>query len=375
MNNILEQKIISQIKSSGAISFYEFVKMALYDEEFGYYFTSKEKIGRSGDFYTSSNISSVFGALIAKDCLEMFCRLNNTVLDKIHTSNDILTILEIGAGTGQLAFDILYALKSEFNFPSNKVKYLIQEISPSFRERQREMLSPFLAQVEWVKLESIEKISQEAIIIANEVVDSFPIHQFRWHKKELEERYIDIDKDKLFSFWKRFPIKKQPKEIALYLEHLKVEFVEKQVIEVNLDLTKWIKKVSDILKKGFIIIIDYGDLSDHLYSPENLDGSLRCFFKHTVNSNYLQNIGEQDITANVNFEILMTYASHNKLDIISFMRQADYLIRLGLLDKLQKLIETEPNSFESIKSRLALKNFFIPGGISDHFKVLILKKI
>ncbi|MBI4853993.1 MAG: SAM-dependent methyltransferase [Acidobacteria bacterium] len=371
--NKLQEQIINQIKSSAPISFYEFMKMALYDKEFGYYFTSKEKIGRSGDFYTSSNISSAFGALLAKECLEMHSKIINIPLGKLHKFNNILTIIEVGAGTGQLAFDILYTMEKELNFPLAKIKYLIQEISPAMQALQKNLLAPFSSQIEWIELEELKNSPKEAIIIANEVIDSFPIHQIRWYKKELQELYIDIDGEKLTPFWQN--IEKMPKNIAFYLEHLSFEFVDKQVIEINLEAIDWLKQISDVLKKGFVIIIDYGDLSDHLYSLDHFEGTLRCFFQHMTNSNYLENIGSQDITTDVNFEILMKFAQYNKLETLSFMRQADYLIKLGLLDRLQKMIELDPSSFQSLKARLAIKNFFIPGGISDHFKVLILKKI
>ena len=196
--NLLSKKIIEQIKSK-PISFHDFMKMSLYDSEFGYYFSSKEKIGRSGDFYTSSNISSVFGSLLAKQCLEMHCKLINIPLEEIHKSNRILTIIEVGAGTGQLAFDILYALENEYDFPLKRVEYLIQEISPLMQLRQQNLLAPFAAQVQWISFDKLENHSQRAIIIANEVIDAFPVYQFRWCKNELEELFIDTDGVKLWD--------------------------------------------------------------------------------------------------------------------------------------------------------------------------------
>jgi SAM-dependent MidA family methyltransferase len=362
----LKEKIIDQIKLSKAISFHDFMNIALYDKDLGYYFTSKEKIGRGGDFYTSSNVGDSFGALIAKDSLEKHLKINS--------HNENLTIIEIGAGTGQLAFDILYSLKNELNFPLEKVKYFIREISPTLQITQKETLAPFLPQVEWISIEDVKNDSLNAIVIANEVLDSFPIHQFRWNKKQLEELYITAKDSNLIPFWQSIDLENLPTDIGLYLENLKIEIIDKQTIEINLAATQWIKEIARVLKKGFVIIIDYGDLSDHLYSLGQMEGTLRCFFKHTLNNNYLENIGEQDITADVNFEILMTYAKLNGFEITSFTRQADYLIKLGLLDRLQKAIEIDPTSFQSLKTRLAMKNFFIPGGISDHFRVLVLKK-
>lgn len=369
----LKKKIIQYISSKGTISFCDFMEMALYDCEFGYYFTQKEKIGRLGDFYTSTNLHQTFGVLLAKQCLEMYCQQEEIPLTDINTADKTLNIVEIGAGTGQLAFDILWALQNDYGFSLKKVKYFIQEISPVMQKRQKALLTLFSSQIEWLDLKTTTRF-QTAIILANEVVDAFPIHQFRFNAGELEELHIDVNGDKLIKCWKKIELTNVPSDVAFYLQHLKVDFLDKQIIEVNLQALRWLKQVTGLLKQGFIIILDYGDLSDQLHSIKNFQGTLRCFFQHTVNENYLQRIGEQDITASVNFEILMAYASYYELEVISFMRQTDYLIKLGLLDRLQKIVETQSDSLRSLKARMALKNFFIPGGISEYFKVLILGK-
>lgn len=367
----LKEKIIEEIKRSSAITFRDFMEMALYYPNLGYYCNSKEKIGRSGDYYTAANIDSNFGLLLAKQFLEMHSQLTNTKLAEIDNQDKKLTIIEIGAGTGQLALDILFALHNEYKFPLDKLQYLICEISPSMKAKQKQLLEPFAKQVNWISYEGLSQYPQ-AIIFANEVVDALPVHQVRWYKGQLQELYITLDSDgfSLKKLWQ----KPSSNKLASYLKVLNIGLIGKQIIEINLEAIKWLEQLSKGLEQGFIVIIDYGDHSDHLYSPENLEGSLRCFFQHTVRDNVLENIGEQDITSEVNFSALIYYGKELGLELVTLMRQSDYLIKLGLLERLQKIIEDDPNSFQSLKTRLALKNFFVPGGISDHFKVLVQRK-
>lgn len=360
--NQLKTIIIDQIKNSGAITFYEFMHTALYHKNLGYYFNDKEKIGVRGDYYTSANVDASFGALLAKECLRLYNLLDS--------NSQQINILEIGAGTGQLAFDIIYSLITENNFQKNNIQYTICEISPTMQALQKEKLATFASQVKWLNYNQLQENPQIAIIIANEVVDAFAVHKVRFSKGELEELYLNSDGESLKPFWQ----KAKNAELEEYLRKLKIELIENQVIEINLDAIKWLKTLVNSLVEGFIINIDYGDLSDHLYSPENLTGTIKCFSKHQLNTQVFENIGEQDITSDVNFSALIYYGQEFGLENLVFTRQADFLIKLGLLERLEQLITQDPDSFNSLKTRLALKNFFVPGGISDHFKVLVQKK-
>jgi len=360
--NELTAKLTEQIKNTGAITFYEFMQTALYHKNLGYYFNDKEKIGVRGDYYTSANVDASFGALLAKECLRLYKQLDS--------NSQKINILEIGAGTGQLAFDIIYSLITENNFPQNNIQYTVCEISPTMQTLQKEKLVPFLGQVKWLNYNELQENPQTAIIIANEVVDAFAVHKVQFSKGKLEELYLNSDGESLKPFWQ----KAKTAELEEYLRKLKIELIENQIIEINLDAVKWLKTLVNSLVEGFIITIDYGDLSDHLYSPENLTGTIKCFSKHKLNTQVFENIGEQDITSDVNFSALIYYGQEFGLENLVFTRQADFLIKLGLLERLEQLITQDPDSFKSLKTRLALKNFFIPGGISDHFKVLVQKK-
>lgn len=355
----LEEKIVNIIKARGPITFRDFMHLALYDADYGYYTTPGEKIGRGGDYYTSANIDESFGALLAKQCVELQAELG---------VKRPLTIMEAGAGTGQLAADIITALEREHSL--HDYNYLICEASPALAARQRERLHTQSGRVRWVSYTELNAAPMAGIVISNEVADALPVHRVKWQAGALRELFVDYDGARLCERWAA------PSTDALghYLRRLEIELVEEQCAEIGLDAVNWLGQLAAGLERGFIITIDYGDLADHLYLPDRLEGTLRCFYRHTVNDRPLERVGEQDITADVNFSALIEYGKDLGLEVVRLARQADYLIRLGLLDRLQQQMEAGAGDFASLKKRLALKNFFVPGGISDHFKVLVQSK-
>jgi SAM-dependent MidA family methyltransferase len=231
-------------------------------------------------------------------------------------------------------------------------------------------LIDFSSQTRWNSLLELSSSPVEGIVLSNEVVDAMPVHCVRRQEGYLRELYVSTSGARFFGQWNGL----STELLGEYLKRMNVELTEGQVAEINLDALVWLGQVSAALRRGFVITIDYGDLVDHLYAPDRLEGTLRCFYRHTMNDRPFERVGEQDITADVNFSALMEYGKDVGLETVRLMRQADYLIRLGLLDRMERMIERGEQGFESIKARLALKNFFIPGGISDHFKVLVQKK-
>ncbi|HTG17422.1 MAG TPA: SAM-dependent methyltransferase, partial [Blastocatellia bacterium] len=163
-----------------------------------------------------------------------------------------------------------------------------------------------------------------------------------------------------------------PKLIS-YLERAGVQMAEGQVVEVNLDAIEWLAKVASALDRGFLITIDYGDLSPLLCGPDRRSGTLRSFYNHALSDSQLQRVGDQDITASVNFTALMEYGRDFGFETISYERQAAFLIRMGLIEMIAEQENTH-RSREGLKEQLALKNLFVPGGVSDNFRVLIQRK-
>ncbi len=362
----LERKLISRIESRGAMTFRDFMQAALYDGELGYYNTERLKIGAAGDYYTVSNVHPAFGAVLAQAFVELWKRLDN--------ENRLPFILvEMGAGTGQLAFDVLSALRQEHREIFAQTRYTIIEQSPAMRARQEAMLKDFDGQVGWCDFGELQP--QTAIFFSNELVDALPVHRLRFTGETLEELYLTVEGDasmaqpRLTLVWD----KPSKPELIDYLKRSEAKFFDGQMIEINLEAIGWLKQLAYLIEKGFLVTVDYGDLAHHLYSLDRREGTLRCFYQHTMTDNPLARLGEQDITASVNFSALIDYGADYGFEKVSYERQTQFLFRYGLIERIAAMEASD--TIDDLQKRLALKNLFVPGGVSDNFRVLIQQKV
>jgi SAM-dependent MidA family methyltransferase len=157
------------------------------------------------------------------------------------------------------------------------------------------------------------------------------------------------------------------------MNRMQTELSEGQILEINLDAIDWLAHIARALESGFLITIDYGDLVEHLWSPDRREGTLRSFHRHRLVDWPLDRIGEQDLTASVNFTALIEYGRDFGLETVSYERQTAFLTRMGLIERIAgRYGPTE--SLEDLRERLAMKNLFVPAGISDSFRVLIQRK-
>ena len=188
--NPLQKKIVQQIKEKGPMTFEQFMSMALYDPEFGYYNTESGKIGREGDFYTSSHLHPVFGAIMGRQIYEMWDLMGRP---------ENFRIVEMGGGAGYFCKDLLDSLRSADKFTDffRALKYTIIERSPAMRNKQQGLLSEFSGKVEWLSALS-ECGSITGCIFSNELLDAFPVHLVRM-EDNLKEIYLDFDEEKGFS--------------------------------------------------------------------------------------------------------------------------------------------------------------------------------
>ena len=355
----LERQIIERIERGGPITFRDFMQAALYDPDYGYYNTGRVKIGVEGDYYTSGNVHPAFGAIMARCAVELWGRV----------SEGPLTLVEMGAGTGQLAFDLLTALGEEHARLSGVVRYVIIETSPAMRASQQEKLGAFEGRVEWQDLEEMERSPLDAIFFSNELFDALPVHRLRLSGAKLEEAYLTASSNRLRFTWKD----PSTERLARYLQAMQVSLSEGQIIEAGLDAIEFLARVSLAIGRGYLITIDYGDVAGHLYSPERRLGTLRSFYRHRLIESPLERAGEQDITASVNFTALIEYGRQLGLETISYERQSAFLFRMGLIERIAAMGESR--SPGDLKSRLAIKSLFVPGGVSDNFRVLIQRKL
>ena len=350
---LLSEIIIQKIREEGPISFHDFMEMALYYPEKGYYTSAQNKIGKTGDFYTSSSLTPAFGAMIARQIEEMWDI----------SGRKAFTIVEYGAGTGVLCHDILNYLKNN-NELYERLNYCIIEKSPVMREKQKAHLHQ---KVSWHNtIRDIADIT--GCILSNELLDNLAVHQVVMHN-ELMEVFVDY-KDDFTEL-----LKPAKKELTEYLAALNVVLPKGFRTEINLEAIEWMKEIAASLKKGYLITIDYGYLSDELYSERRSSGTLVCYNKHTINDNPYTNIGSQDITSHVNFSALSHFGFAFRLAHCGLTTQAGFLLSLGFKEYLRKILAEEPG--QDIMSMVKKESFLTNTLLLDmgmKFKVLIQQK-
>ena len=351
----LRKEISNLIHKRGKITFADFMDLALYHPEYGYYTSGKEKIGKRGDYYTSSDVHSVFGGLIARQ-LEQMWRL---------LGSNRFTVVEIGAGKGWLCYDILNYVRNEYPEFFEKIDYKIVEISRNLIERQSNTLKGFEEKVSWESFSedgfSFNPI--EGCFLSNEFVDSLPVRQVIVKNNCLKEIYVITEED---VFCEKIDELSSP-ELRDYFNNSNINLKDGQRAEVNLKALDWVKSISCYLNRGFVITIDYGHLAEELYSEERHRGTLMCYYEHTTSENPYERVGNQDITSHVNFSSIMEEGARSGLSTTGFVRQSNFLIALGILNKMNEVRG-------DISKLLTMKNLFLPGGMGDVFKVLIQHK-
>lgn len=354
--SFLQQKIIEKIKSEGPINFETFMEMALYYPGLGYYTKDSTKIGRTGDFYTSPHLHSIFGAMIGRQMEEMWM---------IMGMPEIFHIVEMGAGMGYLAKDMLEYLEEKEIF--EHLKYTIVEINPALRAKQQELFSEFSDKVKWVShIDELKPIT--GCFLSNELLDAFPVRLIEVSDNpdnELKEIYVSIDGDDLVEI--KMPCSA---EVKKYLNEFGIKLPEGYKTEVNLKIKDWLSEVSNKLFEGFILTIDYGYTAQDYYSKDRNRGTLLCYYHHQINENPYQNIGEQDLTAHVNFSSLKKWGDELGLKTIGFCPQGSYLVSLGIDEVIKELYEDSPDVFDIAK----IKGLILPQGMGESHRVMIQYK-
>ncbi len=343
----LENIISKSIKdNNNPIGFDVFMNLALYHHKFGYYRSKKTIFGHNGDFITSPEASDLFGFTIAKQC--------NQVLN----GGDIL---EFGAGSGILAAQILFELGRLKSLPK---KYFIIELSSQLRNTQKEtikkILPEMLNRVEWLS-ELPNKF--KGVIIANEVLDAFPVKRISFSKGRFYELGVDFV-DRNFIWKKLHAPFSSPKMPA------SKNFQEGYSTEINLQSSAWINSLYESMNEGVVFLIDYGMTRAEYFHPQRHQGTLKCFYNHKSSNDPFSHIGEQDITASVNFSDVAESAIDSGFEISGFTTQSMFLISLGI----ENFIKNEENDKKRAKIAQEIKQLVLPGTMGEVFKVLALSK-
>ncbi len=358
-NPRLEEIIRRRIEEKDGIPFSEFMELCLYHPEEGYYMAPGSRIGKSGDFFTSSSVHSLFGRLISRQLRQMWEILGG----------GLFTIAEQGAGEGHLALDILEGAAAEAPEFYRNLRYRIVEVSPEGRKRQAEVLGGHGNRVDWCELDDLEGL--EGCLLSNELVDAFPVHLIENRGGELREVFV-ISRGEGFAEELRSP---STSEIPAYFERLGISPAEGNRAEVNLKAVRWMRQIGGVLRRGFVMTIDYGYSARDLFAPFRREGTLMCYYRHIAGENPYQRIGRQDITAHIDFTTLEKVGEKERLNPLYFGEQYRFLLGLGFLETLMEMQERETDENRARDLRLTLKNLIVPeGGMGEIFKVLIQGK-
>ena len=369
--------------------------LALYDPELGYYARAAQRSGRAGDFFTSVDVGPLFGELLEIQLAEMF-----ETLQKLQTADlrrQTLDLVEAGAGNGRLSADILRAAGTRDAF-YDAVRLHLVEASAAARAAQRATLGDAADRLasSGASLPS----SFEGVLIANELLDALPVHQVVMREEGLKEVYVD---------GALRPIEDTPSTPALaaYLASAGVVLQPGWRVEINLRAVEWMRDAARRLRRGFIIVIDYGHEARELYSPTHAAGTLTSYSSHRSAGPesaaawppWLESPGERDITSHVDFTSVRAAAESEGLQTLGFLDQTYFL--LGLLGSLGSRFANlehpanlanpnvpnpnlansanlpnpaNPANLANLETRLALKTLIMPGGLGSTQKVLIFGK-
>jgi SAM-dependent MidA family methyltransferase len=371
-------RISARIRERGPLTVAAFMELALYDAEFGYYARAAQRSGRAGDFFTSVDVGPLFGALLEIQIAEMATRLG---CPERHPAFDLV---EAGAGNGRLSADILAAMRERDPALLESVRLHLVEASAAARAQHGTVLGDSLPRLASSSASLPDSV--DGVIVANELLDAMPVHQVVRRDHELHEIYVDADGQGLRLT--EGPLSSP--RIADYLERLGVELEPGWRAEISLAAVDWIREAARRLRRGFIILIDYGHEAPELYSVTHSSGTLTTFSGHrsagpeSAVPAWLASPGERDITAHVDFTSVRLAAEAAGLTTIAFLDQTYFL--LGLVTSIPHLpaipnVPAIPNlpsipNLSSIRNpQSAIRNLqtlVLPGGLGSTHKVLIL---
>ncbi len=345
---LIHQDIRSQ---GGWIPFSRFMELALYAPGLGYYTAGAHKFGEAGDFITAPELSSLFGRTLARQ-----------LADTMPPS--AAQILELGAGSGKLALDILGEMERRGTLPES---YSILEISADLRERQQALLQEKLphlfARIHW--LDTLpEKIS--GAVIGNEVLDALPVHLLHWVDGRIMERGV-ASKDGHFNWQERLP-----ENPALLGPAKTLILPDDYVSEISLAARGLIASLCGRMDQGIMIFIDYGFGALEYYHPQRHRGTLMCHYRHHSHDDPFYLPGLQDITAHVDFTAIAETAIDHGAHFLGYTSQAHFLLNNGILDLIKEVPPEDVRAFSPLSAQL--QKLTSPAEMGELFKVIALGK-
>jgi SAM-dependent MidA family methyltransferase len=352
----LVAKIREEIGAHGGkITFAHFMELALYAPGLGYYSAGSRKFGEQGDFVTAPEISPLFSRCVARQCQQ--------VLTDLAVGN----ILELGAGSGTMAVEILKELEHLKALPK---AYFILEVSADLRQRQEQKLTEevphLMDRVQW--LDKLPETGFCGIVLANEVLDAMPVHRFRITAAATSELYVGYDQTGFC--WQTGPLSNE--QLQEWINQLHDTLPTEYESEVNLAAEAWIHTIAQMMQKGLILIFDYGFPRHEFYHPQRDTGTLMCHYRHRAHPDPLILVGLQDITAHVDFTALAETAGIAGLHVSGFTSQAFFLLSTGLDEMVHHVHGGDSHDYWKVIQQV--KKLTLPSEMGELFKVMALTR-
>ncbi|HJR77778.1 MAG TPA: SAM-dependent methyltransferase [Nitrospiraceae bacterium] len=355
--------MVAEIARTGPMTFARFMELALYHPCFGYYVRpvdhpQSERIGWSGDFYTSSDVHPFLALALAKQAKQ---------IDELLGHPTPFTVVEMGPGKGLLARDFLAASRYYGDSFCARLRYVLIERSPTMRMLQQEALAPYMDRiglVSWLgSLDELAPDSVEGLFLSNELVDAFPVHRVMMVEGRLRELYVRWNGAGFEEF-------DGPLSTPLLTEHFRrlgLTLEEGCRAEINLQAARWMEQVARVVARGVVLTIDYGHSAQDLYGPSRPQGTLLCYYHQTASDDPYTRVGEQDMTAHVDFTSLATVGEASGLVLTGFTNQMSFLIAMGIEEILESLNPDSPEFADAV-------HLLRPDGMGRTFKMLVQHK-
>ncbi|MCX7991644.1 MAG: SAM-dependent methyltransferase [Proteobacteria bacterium] len=352
MGKKLQDIISEEIAQSGPIPFSRFMERCLYHPQFGYYRKTYLPIGKSGDFYTSPCVHSIFGHTIARQIVEF--------LDTIEDNN--IFLIEAGAGRGHLARDIGEYLKN------NKIDVSLIIIEPhkAFRDIQLSEVKDFFKEV--IFLNSPEDLSPiKGVFYCNELFDSFPVEIIENLDGKIYQVYVDFQEGVFKEVL--LPVSDG---IMNFINFWDIKIPDGFRTEICPSAESFYKNILSNIKEGFSLIIDYGYTQEEFFLSHRRKGTLMCYKSHLADENPYELVGEKDITAHINFSLISKIGEKAGFDTVGFTDQQYFLMGCGILEEIE-LLKNSLSQRDYEREIAMIKNLIL-NSMGYVFKFLCQKK-
>ena len=350
------------IRERGPITVAEFMELALYHPEHGYYAAAAQRSGRGGDFFTSVDVGPLFGEMIAVQLAEMWQLLRDA-------GARTFDLVEAGAGNGRLSRDILDAAATRHPDLYEHVRLTLVERSATARGQQREVLGPHATKLHCTAgidsagtKATVTPSSVTGVILANELLDALPVHVVKMTPDGLREIFVEERAGSLVD------VERAPSgpAIADYLARYGATLGMGARTEVGLAAERWVAEAASALRVGFLLLFDYGHEAAELFSPTHAAGTLMAYRAHTARGDEpFHEPGMRDLTAHVNVTAVRAAAERAGLTTVGAVDQMYFLTGLGVVERLDS-----GSDRRAIARRLAAKSLLIPGGLGSTMKVM-----